>query len=112
MLREGCEITFDELFSKCDKDNNKLLHRDEFSEILKEANEGLAKIQFIVNRQFDIADVNNDNSLSYEEAFNSFEKHFRFIYKNLMTADLIYIMKDGPKCESCNGYYWQDGPHL
>lgn len=29
-----------------------------------------------------------------------------------MTADLIYIMKEGPQCESCNGLFWQDGPHL
>jgi hypothetical protein len=29
-----------------------------------------------------------------------------------MTADLIYIMKDGPQCEACSGHFWQDGPHL
>ncbi len=71
-------MTFDELFKKCDKDGNKLLLREEFAEIMKESNEGLAKIQWIVTREFDNADVNNDNSLTYEEAFCSFEKHFRF----------------------------------
>jgi hypothetical protein len=55
-----------------------LLQRDEFADILKESNEGLAKIQWIVSREFDAADVNNDNSLTYEEAFHSFEKHFHF----------------------------------
>jgi hypothetical protein len=57
---------------------------------LKESNEGLAKIQWIVSREFDAADVNNDNSLTYEEAFHSFEKHFRLTYSKIMTADLIY----------------------
>ena len=89
-----------------------MLQRDEFADILKESNEGLAKIQWIVAREFDAADVNNDNSLTYEEALRSFEKHFRFSYKNLMTVDLIYQMKDGPNCEACSGLYWQDGPHL
>jgi hypothetical protein len=37
-------MTFDELFKKCDKDNNKILFIDQFTEILKESNDGLAKI--------------------------------------------------------------------
>ncbi len=89
-------MTFDQLFKHCDKDNNKLLFIEQFNNILKEANDSLAKIQWIVKRGFDAADINEDNSLSYEEAFQSFEKHFRITYKNLMTADLIYIMKEGP----------------
>jgi Ca2+-binding EF-hand superfamily protein len=62
-------MTFDELFKKCDKDNNKILFIEQFVEILKESNDGLAKIQWIVKRGFDAADANEDNSLSYEEAF-------------------------------------------
>ena len=112
MLREGCEMTFDELFKKCDIDGNNLLFKEEFAAVLKESNESLSKIKWMITREFDNADVNNDNSLSYEEAFHSFEKHFRFVYKNMLTADHVYQMKDGPKCESCGELHWQDGPNL
>jgi hypothetical protein len=105
-------MTFDELFKKCDIDGNNLLIKEEFATVFKESNENLAKIKWLITREFENADVNNDNSLTYEEAFASFEKQFRNMFKNMLTADHAYQIRDGPKCESCEGLFWQDGPHL
>lgn len=105
-------MTFDELFKKCDIDGNNLLHKAEFADIIKESNESLSKIKWLIIREFGNADINNDDSLTYEEAFLNFEKHFKNMYHNILTKDHVFKMKDAPSCESCSGLFWQDGPNL
>lgn len=85
---------------------------EEFKEFLKQSHDNLSNIDFVVDREFAVADKNLDSHLTLRETFDSFLSYFKKLNGEIPTDRLFFRIFDSANCEKCKQEFWQDGPHL